>query len=257
MIGKEELVNIARMEGLLPHQKEKHYVQTIVLKSLFSSYGNKLIFKGGTSLWFFHGLRRFSEDLDFTAKIDEINAKSITTQVNNDLALMGLENDIEITENKRSLSFRIGTKGPLFQGERRSSCFVSVDVSFREKIILPYENHEYDPPYTEIGPFSVVTMNLKEISAEKIRAIMTREKARDVYDLLFLFRKDYIPDRVLVNEKLDYYGKKFDYREFEKGLKKKKEVWNSELSNLIFGEYPTFKEASDEILEKMKGLKKE
>ncbi|MBU0591233.1 nucleotidyl transferase AbiEii/AbiGii toxin family protein [Candidatus Micrarchaeota archaeon] len=257
MIGNEELTNIARMGGMLPHQQEKHYVQTIVLKSLFSNYSNKLIFKGGTSLWFFHGLRRFSEDLDFTAKIDEINTKNITTQVNNDLALMGLENGITISEMKNSLSFRVGAKGPLFQGERGSSCFVSVDISFREKVILPYETHEYDPPYTEIGPFSVVTMDLKEISAEKIRAIMTREKARDVYDLFFLFRKGQIPDLVLINEKLSYYEKKFNYKEFEKELKKKKDIWDNELSSLIFGKYSAFKEVSDEILGTAKMLRNE
>lgn len=251
MIGNEELTNLARMSGIPPHQQEKHYIQTIVLKSLFSNYGNRLIFKGGTSLWFFYGLRRFSEDLDFTATKD-VELGKISAHVGADLTLMGLENDITPSKKKVSISFRVGVKGPLFRGERKSSCFVSVDISLREKVVLPYENREYYPIYSEIGPFSVVTMNLKEISAEKIRAVMTREKARDLYDLLFLFRKEQVPEIGLINEKLSFYGKKFGYKEFENEVKKKKEIWDSELSSLIFGDYPKFKEASDEILGKMR-----
>jgi len=34
--------------------------------------GTELVFKGGTALWFFYGLNRFSNDLDFTlaGKVD-------------------------------------------------------------------------------------------------------------------------------------------------------------------------------------------
>jgi predicted nucleotidyltransferase component of viral defense system len=46
-------------------QQEKHYLQSLIL-TIVSDY--PLVFKGGTYLWLFHGLNRFSEDLDFTAK---------------------------------------------------------------------------------------------------------------------------------------------------------------------------------------------
>ena len=49
------------------YQKEKDYLQHIVLSRIFSRIGSEIIFKGGTSLQKCFGLDRFSEDLDFTA----------------------------------------------------------------------------------------------------------------------------------------------------------------------------------------------
>lgn len=51
-----------------------------------------------------------------------------------------------------------------------------------------------------------------EIVAEKVRAIMTREKGRDIYDLWFLLNKNILIDNNLVEEKLKYY----DISKFEK-----------------------------------------
>ena len=64
MILKEDLIRLAKLNRLKAFQQEKHYIQTLVLRSIYAAT-NDLTFKGGTSLWFFYGLNRFSEDLDF------------------------------------------------------------------------------------------------------------------------------------------------------------------------------------------------
>lgn len=46
-------------------------------------YDEQLVFKGGTYLWLFHGLPRFSEDLDFTV-LSGINSAIILNE--NDLS---------------------------------------------------------------------------------------------------------------------------------------------------------------------------
>ena len=53
-------------------------------------------------------------------------------------------------------------------------------------------------------------MNLNEVGAEKVRAILTRQKARDVHDLYYLLEKKKIVfDGKLVDKKLAYLGKSF------------------------------------------------
>ena len=46
-------------------------------------------------------------------------------------------------------------------------------------------------------------MDPKEIMSEKIRALMTRTKARDLYDIYFLVRKNVKLDTQLVAKKLE------------------------------------------------------
>ncbi|EQD54160.1 protein containing DUF1814, partial [mine drainage metagenome] len=57
-------------------QLEKDYLINLMLKTIsLNKVSQNLEFKGGTALYLFHGLDRFSEDLDFDyiGKTDEIN----------------------------------------------------------------------------------------------------------------------------------------------------------------------------------------
>ena len=63
MIDKELIYRLVKLNNLRPWQQEKHYIQSLILEVVADE---PLIFKGGTYLWFFHGLQRFSEYLDFT-----------------------------------------------------------------------------------------------------------------------------------------------------------------------------------------------
>jgi hypothetical protein len=63
MISRERIRELSKLSGLRPWQLERHYLQGLLL-SIISDI--PVVFKGGTYLWFFHGLPRFSEDLDFT-----------------------------------------------------------------------------------------------------------------------------------------------------------------------------------------------
>ena len=65
MIRKEELVEISSLKGLSVKNTEKDYLIDVCLH-MTSRYRDALVFKGGTALYKFHNLNRFSEDLDFT-----------------------------------------------------------------------------------------------------------------------------------------------------------------------------------------------
>ena len=242
MILKEDLIRLAKLNGLKAFQQEKHYIQTLVLRSICAAT-NDLVFKSGTSLWFFHGLNRFSEDLDFTMTVRERNGKglrNLPVAIKNDLEVYGIDSEIRIlNDDEITFSFRVGAKGPLFTKEIERS-FVRLEISKREDVKKKPDVIELDANYTDILPFFVLVMNKKEILAEKVRAILTRNRARDIYDLWFLLRKGTRFDLSVVNEKLRYYEKVFEKDVFIERIKGKEDYWQSELKPLVIGKLPRF-----------------
>ncbi len=247
MIDKEALIRIAKFTGLKPFQQEKNYIQTLILKSIFSKVSRELVFKGGTALAFFHGLNRFSEDLDFTIR-EEFKLKELVEGVKKDFEALNIRANFKILEdNPASFSFRIGAEGPLFTKEIER-CFVRVEISRREKILKEIEVKELKPIYPDISNFFVCLMNLEEMLAEKIRAIIMRGKARDVYDVWFLLRKGVKPDLSIINQKLSYYKKEFDKEEFKARIEELEKNWEKELNLIVVGKLPKFEDVKKDII---------
>lgn len=253
MIAKEDLTRIARMSGMKPHQQEKHYIQTQIIRSIYSMQGP--VFKGGTALMFRFGLDRFSEDLDFT-NTGEKDPDDLMEVIREDLGYLGIETNLKVvTDNDISLSFRIGAEGPLFQREIER-CYVRIEVSRRESILLEPETFFMNPQYPDVLPFSIIIMDREEIMAEKVRTILARNKARDVYDLWFLIterrkgggsmsrEEDMI---TMINNKLDYCNQTFKPAEFHEKLREKEDLWKAELDPIIFGQLPEFKDVMKAI----------
>lgn len=237
MITRDELVEYGKKRNLrnIGHI-EKDYIQNILLYIIYQNSGNSLVFKGGTALSKCYGLNRFSEDLDFTAS-EKFDIKKLSQGLDRFM----IEHEIEEEEKFGNLTVVIRIKGPLFNGNRNSMCKVMLDISYREKVILDTNRISIGRFMEEIPIFDLVVMSKKEILAEKIRALMSRDKARDVYDMLFLVQSGEIIDEKLTNKKLAYYGKKFNRRELLKSINLKENIWESEMSGLML-EVPKFKE---------------
>jgi predicted nucleotidyltransferase component of viral defense system len=252
MLLKRELEDIARLNRLKPYQQEKNYVQMIILNSIYSVSADEIIFKGGTALFFVYGLNRFSEDLDFTLA-KKIDVEKIIGAIKRNFELLGMKNKIDKLNNGEvSLSFRVSVEGPLFAREIER-CFVNVEVSKREEAVN-FNVNEIKPIYSDLMPFSLAVMAEKEIASEKIRAILTRNYARDVYDLQFLLKKGTKLNINLINKKLSYYNKQFNKKEFMRKLNEKKDIWESELRPFIIGNLPDFASAKKLIVASLKEL---
>lgn len=236
MIDRKTLQEIAKLNNLKPWQQEKHYIQSLILTIVSEQ---PVVFKGGTYLWFFHGLKRFSEDLDFTAS--EKLSEKLPENVSKSLELFGIENENKtITDDETTLSFRISAKGPLNTTER-DQCRVYVEISQREKILEKTMPLKLDLPAYQLPIKNLAGMNLQEVSAEKVRAVMTREKARDVYDLYHLIQNKKAKfKKELIEKKLEYYSKGFSEKEFLQEAKSKKKYYAKELKNIVFEELPKF-----------------
>ena len=72
MLEKEELERISKIKNLGLRNTERDYLLEVLLYIISQNMGRKLVFEGGTALYKFYSLNRFSEDLDFTSvsKID-------------------------------------------------------------------------------------------------------------------------------------------------------------------------------------------
>jgi len=250
MIDRETLIRIAKFTGMKPFQQEKHYIQLLILRSIYSFVSRELVFKGGTALSLFYDLNRFSEDLDFTLR-ENFDFKGLVSEVSKDLEAFGVRNNVKIMEdNPSSFSFRIGAEGPLFTKEIER-CFVRVEISKREEVIKEVEVKELKPIYADISPFLVTVMNAEEILAEKIRALFHRAKARDLYDVWFLLQKGVKIDVELVNKKLSYYKMKFDKEKFIEKVSSLEKSWISELQPVIIGNLPDFHAVKRFLIEQL------
>ena len=234
MITKDEIISLAKLHNIRPWQEEKRYMQAMILNSLSSA---PLIFKGGTYLWLFHGLRRFSEDLDFTANG---NLKmNLAETISRDLSLLGINNEVKIVKNNNiTLSFRILSNGPLYKGPLDRTP-VYVEISKREIILdkplaLRFDFPEYNLPVRILSG-----MSMEEVGSEKVRAIYTRKKPRDIYDLFFLIvSKGITFNQEMVNKKLEYYNITFDREAFIGEITKQEEYFSKTLKNIVMDQLP-------------------
>lgn len=245
MIKKERLNELAVLRRLTPKNAEKEYFQELMLYSLYSMVGKKLVFKGGTCLYKIYRLNRFSEDLDFdTAKgidVDKIIKKSLYN-----LKLLGINSSVKYMDKfEKGINVGINFNGPFYDGTKESLCFLLLNISTRQRTALEPKLERITSIYKEFPDFDVFAMHPKEILAEKIAAIHEREKPRDVYDAWFLLKNMSVElDKKLVKKKLK---KEFNKDIFIKKVLEKERYWEGELGKLVIGQLVPFNEVKKEI----------
>lgn len=255
MLKYEELESAARLRRLSIQNAEKDYLQDILLFSIYSHLGKELVFKGGTCLYKVHKLNRFSEDLDFTlTKI--LDVRKLTDFITTDFKLLNINCKVkEIKEHQKEIIARLLFNGPLYRGSKETQCFIPLNISMREQVEEAEKNLVYTF-YREIPNFEVFSMSEKEILAEKVRAILTRQKPRDIYDLFFLLmEKNTKIDKNLIDKKLKLYNIDFEYRKFLDRIEIMKGLWESDLKNLVIGTLPLFDSVKKNLGEKFIVLK--
>src|SRR3989338_11472979 len=186
MISLEELKGKAKIKGLSLGNAEKDYLIDLVLLSISKNTKDELVFKGGTCLYKFYNLGRFSEDTDFTA-IKPVNADKLAENIISDLKQFSVNCKLHRKKEPfNSVLLTMRFEGPLYRGTPQTYASVRIDINFKSSIDAEPENRTYSSAYSDIPQFSILIMQEKEILAEKIRAVLSRRKARDVYDMRFL-----------------------------------------------------------------------
>jgi len=248
MLGSDELSEVARLKRLTPANAELDYLQELLLFGLYSEVGPELVFKGGTCLYKLHKLSRFSEDLDFTLS-RKTDLEEVVQRTVDKMRFLGVSGNVkEVKKHPREINFRLLFRGPLYRGSRESLCFVPLNVSLRERVALAPERMIISSMYREIPGFDVFSIRAEEILAEKARAILTRNKPRDLYDMWFLLGRGILMDLRLVNRKLAAYGIKFDTKKFVGRVEGMAKLWRIDLKNLVIGELPEFETVKNSVI---------
>jgi predicted nucleotidyltransferase component of viral defense system len=222
-------MHFSREFGLRPEIIEKDYVLGWLLSGIANN--NQLspywIFKGGTCLKkCYFETYRFSEDLDFTITDSSHlnqefltdNFKKVADWIYQQTGIeIPLENiNFELYENPRGkacVQGKISYRGPLNPHEPLPR--IKLDLTNDEIFVLEPTKREVHHPYpdrSENGIF-INCYCFEEVFAEKLRALAERERPRDLYDVVHLYRYDgYKPNR---SEVLNTLKKKCDFKGIE------------------------------------------
>lgn len=204
MITRSQLREIHSKELPL-HILEQDYIQSLFLNELYRKDGS-LVFKGGTYLKHAFGLDRFSEDLDFTV-YDEVNIEKIIKDAAESLMSYGVEATVDKVEDEEiSFNARLRYRGPLFNGSEKSLGNIKIEISKRDDVFFEPEWIRLFFEYPEVRVLSALGLHKEEVLAEKLRALSSRSKGRDLYDVWFLLKQDTPLNKELFLEKMEVVG---------------------------------------------------
>lgn len=246
MLIKQQLQRIAQQHGVGLQAQERDYIQHLFLSVLYAR-SQGLVFKGGTALRVLHRSPRYSEDLDFNAALALADAQPPLRQAVADLTRFGIAATVR-NEWKSAVgfSFDLSFQGPLYDGHDRTKGKVRVDINLRLEPVST-ERRLVSPEYDDVIPFLMTALTLEHILAEKVRALLIRGKARDVYDVWFLLERGARVNLELVNAKLMLYETNFDAQRFRERVEALEASWQRDLQPLL-AQAPEFALVRERVL---------
>ncbi|MFH1788034.1 MAG: nucleotidyl transferase AbiEii/AbiGii toxin family protein [Candidatus Altiarchaeota archaeon] len=244
---------------------EKDMYLHLLLKELSSDehFRTHYVFKGGTCLTkCYLGYYRFSEDLDFSyIRQEEFEGKSekqIRKQLSEEIS--GLAKKLELMSAKLGLEFKAdkkdrqymefggGNKFTTFKVwyesvELKARQFVKIQVNYVEKFKYPFKTleaknnlgaidiREFKYLYPDAAEEllhqpTLKAYDIREILAEKVRAILTRKgtKARDFIDVYLIQKHAHIKIEDIENQIIDKTKFMLKYGKYRQNLLEKKDV---------------------------------
>ena len=214
MLSLEHLLEEAKSNGL-PILKRRavlrEYLQIIILHSIYKhNLGKLMFFTGGTSLRFFYNLPRFSEDLDF------------------DTPNLNFEEFKEILKKTKEALLNEGFS-PKVSFEKRNNLYIAelyfedlmrlYEIIDRRGLDLMIKIEVYKPKW-EIERksdvlslygynFSSILLGKGNLLSEKLCALFNRKRGRDIYDTLFMLKRQFpFNKEVLTTNKIEGSPKK-------------------------------------------------
>lgn len=207
MLDKETSQGLSRELKIDLFTVYREYIQLIFLKHFYSQKNTeKIYFKGGTALRFLYGSFRFSEDLDFTSTVPRSELERLISNMLPELKKeMG---DIDFAE-QRSIKDSFSSKVIYNMPDFKFPLTIRLDFSLREIPVLP-DSRYIETIFPVAPPPLTSCLDIKEMLAEKIRAIIIRGQGRDIFDIWFLLSKNITFEWDLINKKMELYKMSID-----------------------------------------------
>ena len=203
MLNRYEVNNLAAKKDAM-----KEVLQEIVLCGLSrAGFFQKTAFYGGTALRIFHGLDRFSEDLDFSLKTTDESflLSDYFSVLKKEVSAFGL--NVEISEKVKSKESAVQSAFLKGNTKEHMLMFYNADRSVdkipgNEKIKIKFEVDTNPPAFATFEhkyrllpmPYDVTLYDMPSLFAGKIHAVICRAwksriKGRDLYDYVFFLSK--------------------------------------------------------------------
>jgi predicted nucleotidyltransferase component of viral defense system len=199
MITQEQVGALAKQYRINETVIFREYLQLAFLQKLYQKAPSRnILFKGGTAIHLIYQAPRFSEDLDFSVTLP---ASAFNAYITSVLKRMEEEEGVTWKERKSitGKQFLVTAEGIL-----PYKAYIALDFSFREKV-LSNDRSIIRTAYPVIFTSFVHHLSQEELLAEKIRAVMTRRKGRDLYDLWYLLSRGVDVRQDMLRKKLAYY----------------------------------------------------
>lgn len=258
MIRSQEIKEKAREYSVPVSTIERDYAQNWLLKYL---YHPNIILKGGTGIKkVYHKNYRFSDDLDFSLT-HPIKDKDLFTHMNEAVDKAREEVGINFQINSKFSKTETGFRGKIYfniiQNATETPLSIKVDITNydNEMILLPTEKKKIFHSYSDELNAEIEVYSLEEIFAEKIRALIQRTRARDLYDTGMLY--DLInKDKVLqiLDEKFDFKGVILDISSLTKRKDDFSNAWDTSLNHQLKA-IPNFEIFFDKVIKILKIIK--
>ena len=175
----------------------KEYIQLLILDYLSSTaFIKKIVFIGGTNLRLVKGIDRFSEDLDFDCKdLSDKEFIKMTDDIITFLQRYGFGVEARDRPNDKLEAFRRSIYFPGFLFELGLSAYLN------ERFLIKIESQDQKIDYPKklatvsgCGFYFKFTVPIDQVlCAMKISALLSRQKGRDFYDVMFLMDQT-VPD---------------------------------------------------------------
>lgn len=213
---KEIAIQVAKQAG---HQKLnvlREYLQNYLLfLSHKADMNSHLFFVGGTALRFLYGMRRYSEDLDFSAGKSWRPSKLsfYSNKIAKDLEKAGYSFSLHLKEEKIVQRIFVRFHDLLYEIELTPQRSQKLPINM-EIDINPAAGWIGEKTIVDVHlPVLVQHYNKASLFAAKLAAVLTRPytKGRDVYDI-FWFRtrwKEILPNFQLLNNAIAQKQKDF------------------------------------------------
>ncbi|NBX93805.1 MAG: nucleotidyl transferase AbiEii/AbiGii toxin family protein [Proteobacteria bacterium] len=194
----------------------KEITQELILNSLYNSgFFKKAAFQGGTALRILHGLRRFSEDLNFALieRDKKFDLNSYLNSVNGELKAFGYDIKIEGRTSTNavqntflkddSLGRLLSVQYPKVDGPKKS-LKIKLEVDTHPPAGAKTETKFLDFPIN----FSVTTHDLPSLFAGKSHALLCRQyvKGRDWFDFVWYVGQKVKPNLNFLSNALEQLG---------------------------------------------------
>jgi predicted nucleotidyltransferase component of viral defense system len=168
----------------------KEYIQLLILDYLTTTdFVKKIVFIGGTNLRLVKGIDRFSEDLDFDCKnLSNSEFLAMTDGIVEFLKRMGFEVETRDKPNDKLKAYRRNIYFPELLFKSGLSGYK------QERFLIKIENQDQQTAYTSqmatikgCGLFFMFPVPADDVlCAMKVSALLSRQKGRDFYDVMFL-----------------------------------------------------------------------